>query len=164
MDLFDTAFIGLWQSLNNCGVRYILVGGFATNFHGFQRYTGDVDLYIEDTKENRKKFRQAYADYGMGDYESIETMQFVPGWIDFPLRNGVKLDIQTSLKGVSESFDECLQMAPTFTINNVEVHFLHINHLLANKKAVGRPKDQMDATELEKIKKMNEEKENTSGV
>ncbi|MGN6166069.1 MAG: hypothetical protein ACTHOF_16160 [Flavisolibacter sp.] len=62
MDLFDTAFIGLWQSLNKCGVRYILVGSFATNFHGFQRYTGDVDLYIDDTRENRKRFRQAYAD------------------------------------------------------------------------------------------------------
>ena len=154
MDLFDTAFIGLWQSLNKCGVRYILVGGFATNFHGFQRYTGDVDLYIEDTKENRKKFRQAYADYGMGDYESIETMQFVPGWIDFPLRNGVKLDIQTSLKGVSESFDECLQMATVAEIMGVKVPFLHINHLITNKKIVNRPKDQTDVIELEKIREI----------
>ena len=34
MDLFDVAFLDLWRALNENGVRYILVGGFATNFHG----------------------------------------------------------------------------------------------------------------------------------
>ena len=51
MDLFDSAFLDLWKALNNHRVRYILVGGFATNFHGYQRYTGDVDLYIEDIRK-----------------------------------------------------------------------------------------------------------------
>lgn len=54
MDLFDVAFLDFWKALNENKVRYILVGGFATNFHGYQRYTGDVDLYIDDTPENRK--------------------------------------------------------------------------------------------------------------
>jgi hypothetical protein len=34
----------------------------------------------------------------------------------------------------------------------VLVPFLHINQLLANKKAGSRPKDQIDIIELEKIK------------
>lgn len=49
MDLFESAFIDFWKHLNEQGVRYILVGGFATNFHGYQRYTGDVNIWIEDT-------------------------------------------------------------------------------------------------------------------
>jgi predicted nucleotidyltransferase len=154
MDIFEVAFIDLWKCLNKFDVRFIIVGGFAVNFHGFQRYTGDIDLYIEDTLENRKRFRAAYADYGMGDHEQIETIQFVPGWIDFPLANGIKLDIQTSLKGVDESFEECFRIAPVFKIEDTEVHFLHLNHLLANKKAVMRSKDQLDVIELEKISKI----------
>lgn len=60
MDLFDDSFIEFWNQLNKHSVKYILVGGFATNLHGYQRYTGDMDLYIEDTLENRKKIREAY--------------------------------------------------------------------------------------------------------
>ena len=60
MDVYGQVFIDLWQSLNKRGVRYIMVGGFATNFHGFNRYTGDVDLYIDDTLENRKRLREVF--------------------------------------------------------------------------------------------------------
>jgi hypothetical protein len=44
-------------------------------------------------------------------------------------------------------------MASKADLDGVIVPFLHINHLLANKKAVARPKDQLDVMELEKIKK-----------
>jgi len=161
MNLFDEAILELWKSLNNGGVRYILVGGFATNLHGFQRFTGDVDLFIEDTLSNRKKLRAAYSNYSGIDFEGFETIQFVPGWIDFPLNNNIRLDILTSLKGVTASFDECFQMANTLDIEDVKVPVLHINHLIANKKAVNRPKDQLDVLELEKIKALTNE-QNTS--
>ena len=48
------------------------------------------------------------------------------------------------------SFDECLELATIATIANLKVPFLHINHLIANKKAVNRPKDQLDVIYLEK--------------
>ncbi|OLY91339.1 Nucleotidyl transferase of unknown function [Cnuella takakiae] len=154
MDLFDSAFVDLWRCLNEKGVRYILVGGFATNLHGFQRFTGDVDLYLEDTPENRKKFRAAYFAYGMGDFASIETIQFVPGWIDFALQNGIRLDIMTSMKGVDVGFEECYNLAPRMEIGGQVIPVLHLNHLLDNKRAVARLKDQLDVEELEKIKKL----------
>ncbi len=158
MDVYDDSFIGLWRLLSENQVRYIMVGGFATNFHGYQRYTGDIDIFIEDTLTNRQKIRKAFRELNMGDYESMETIQFVPGWVDFALNNGVRLDIMTSLKGVNLSFDECLQLAPVAEIDGVMIPFLHIDHLIANKKSVNRSKDQIDVIELEKIKKILEEK------
>ena len=116
MDLFDKAFLDFWRCLNDEGVRYILVGGLATNLHGYQRCTGDVDIYLEDTLENRQKLRAAYRRYGIGDFESFERMQFVRAWVDFPLQNGIKLDIMTSLNGVNASFQECLRIAPLFEL------------------------------------------------
>ncbi len=65
----------------------------------------------------------------------------------------------TSLKGVDISFDECLARAPIAEIEGVMVPFLHINHLIQNKKVVNRPKDQIDVAELEKIKKILAERE-----
>ncbi|MFT3936809.1 MAG: nucleotidyltransferase [Chitinophagaceae bacterium] len=157
MDVYGDTFLDLWRVLNRNEVEYIMVGGFATNFHGYQRYTGDIDLLINDTKENRQKLRKAFIALGLGDFESIEEMQFVPGWIDFTLDNGVRLDILTSLKGVDASFDECLAMAPEAQIDDIIVPFLHINHLIANKKNVNRSKDKTDVEELERIKKIREE-------
>ena len=94
----------------------------------------------------------------MGDYFMMDRMQFVPGWSDFTLNNGLKLDIMTSMKGLENySFDECFQMATIAEIENVKVPFLHINQLIANKKAVNRSKDQIDVMELEKIKLLRKE-------
>jgi hypothetical protein len=135
-----------------------MVGGFAANLHGYHRLTEDIDLYIEDTIENRKKLREAFKKLGLGDFEPIERIQFLPGWVDFQLNNGVHLDIMTSLKGVSLSFDECLQIAPIAEIEHVQVPFLHINQLIDNKKAVNRPKDQTDVQALERIQELSKRK------
>jgi hypothetical protein len=51
---------------------------------------------------------------------------------------------------VDITFDECLQIAPIAQIEDVSVPFLHINQLIANKKVVNRPRDQIDVIELEK--------------
>ena len=56
------------------------------------------------------------------------------------------------MKGLENySFDECLTLASIASIENIQVPFLHINQLIANKKAVNRSKDQVDVLELEKI-------------
>jgi hypothetical protein len=157
MDIYEEVFINLWDCLNKNGVRYIMVGGFATNLHGYQRFTEDVDLYLEDTPDNRKKLRKAFKELGLGDFEPIERIEFIPGWVDFQLDNGVRMDIMTSLKGVDLTFDECLQMAPVAEIEHTYVPFLHINQLIDNKKAVNRPKDQSDVLELERIRKLSEQ-------
>jgi len=155
MDIFDEEILKFWAALEKCQVRYIMVGGYATNLHGYQRYTGDIDIWIADTLENRKRLREAFAESGMGDYYMLETMQFVPGWTDFHLNNGLRLDILVSMKGLDGfSFDECMDMASIADIDGVKVPFLHINQLIANKKAVNRPKDQLDVIELERIQKI----------
>ncbi len=155
MDIFSEEIIKFWTALHNNHVKYIMVGGFATNLHGFQRYTGDMDILIDDNLENRKKLRKAFADYGMGDFEPIERMQFVPGWTNFYLNNGFVLDLMVPpMKGLeSYSFDDCFNLASIAEIYDMKIPFLHINQLIANKKAVNRPKDQIDVMELEKIKK-----------
>lgn len=157
MDLLDSDYIELWKQLNHFGVRYILVGGVATNLQGYQRYTGHLDLFFDDTAENRRKLRKAYEAYSKMDFAAFETVQFVPGWINFPLNNGSKLDIMTSMKGIDAGFEECFQLANQYLVQAVQVPVLHINHLIANKKAVGRPKDQLDVINLEKIQKLREE-------
>ncbi len=158
MDIFNEQLIDFWQKLNDNNVNYIMVGGFATVFHGFSRTTEDVDLWLEDTLENRKNLRKAFIELEQGDFESIETMDFIPGWTTF-YGAGIEIDIMTEMKGLENiSFDECLKLASIADIEGVKIPFLHINHLIENKKAINRPKDKIDVEQLEKIKKIRDEK------
>ena len=155
MDIFDKEILRFWGALNHNDVKYIMVGGYATNLHGYQRFTGDIDIWIKDTLLNRKNLRRAFIDCNMGDYLMIETMQFVPGWTEFYLNNGLQLDILIDMKGLEGySFDESLEIASIANIDDISIPFLHINQLLENKKAVNRPKDQLDVINLEKIQQL----------
>lgn len=153
MDLLDDEILNLWRLLNKHQTLYIMVGGFATNLHGFQRTTADIDLWIKNTPENRKSLRNTLKDLDVGDFESIETTEFVAGWSTISLNSGFELDIMTSLKGLDQiMFDECYEIAPTAIIENIPIKFLHINQLIDAKKASGRAKDLIDINELEKIR------------
>src|SRR6218665_31888 len=99
MDVLDEELLKFWRKLNEHHVKFIMVGGLATRFHGYNRATDDLDMWIEDTRENRRNLRKAFAALHYGDYPTIETMQFVPGWTSF-YAAGIVLDIMTSMKGL----------------------------------------------------------------
>jgi len=158
MDVLDDDLLHFWKFLSDYHVQYMMIGGIATSFHGFDRATDDVDLWIKDTLTNRQNLRTAFREAGYGDNPLLETIQFIPGWTAFHIANGIEVDILTEMKGLEHlTFDECLQEASVADIEGVKVPFLHINRLIENKKVVNRPKDQVDVIELEKIKKMREE-------
>lgn len=41
--------------LNKHQVNYMVVGGYALAFHGKPRHTGDLDIWINNSKENAEK-------------------------------------------------------------------------------------------------------------
>ncbi len=157
MDIMDENLLDFWKSLNYFGVNYIMVGGVAVNLHGYSRITKDIDVWIKDTKENRRQLGLAFAQFGYDDID-LQDFQFIPGWTDFCIGSGIKLDILLNMVGIEGcSFDECLNLASVADIESIPVPFLHINQLIANKKTVNRPKDQIDVMELEKIKQLRKE-------
>lgn len=149
--MIDQIFI-IWKYLKENDVRYITIGGFAVNIYGYNRNTGDLDILIDDTTENRKKLRKAFREIGIGDFESIETMQFIPGWTDFTLDFGLRLDVMTSIKGLEDkSFQELYDDATIVLLGGVEVKFIDYDNLIIAKKASNRPKDRLDIDELNKL-------------
>lgn len=144
--------LNIWKSFQKHNVKYITIGGFAVNIYGYNRNTGDLDILIEDSIENRKNLRKAFVDIGIGDFESIETMQFIPGWTDFTLDFGLRLDVMTSIKGLEDkSFDSLLSDATIVMIGNIPVNFIDYKNLVIAKKATNRLKDQLDLEELGKL-------------
>ena len=152
-DLFDSEIISLFKSLNEQAVKYILVGGLAVNYHGFIRSTGDVDVWIDDSKTNRNNFVNALKNYGIEGAEIFYKLPFVAGCTEITLDNGVYIDLMSDLQFFKkENFEECYHLAPEFNIfENIIVKVLHINTLIAEKEKSNRPKDNLDAQELKKL-------------
>ena len=158
MDILDEELIKFWKLLNQNKVEYIMIGGFAVTLHGFSRTTGDLDIWLKDDINNRNKLGKALAQFGYNE-SSFNDIDFVPGWTDFYIGAGIRLDIITSMAGLENiSFDEALVQASVAEIFDVKIPFLQITQLIKNKKATNRPKDIIDVIELEKIIKIRQKK------
>lgn len=150
----NSQIIEIWKYLFLNKVKYLTIGGFAVSIYGYGRNTGVIDLFIEDSIENRENLRDALKKAGIGDFENIKTMQFIPGWTDITLNFNLRLDIMTSVKGLENStFEQLLDKAYITKINDIPVYFLDYENLIKTKKATNRPKDILDIEELEKINK-----------
>ncbi|MET4080476.1 hypothetical protein ABIB40_000416 [Pedobacter sp. UYP30] len=57
MDIFDDEILKLWRTLLKNKVSFIMIGGVATNLHGFHRTTDDIDVWTEDDLGNRQNLR-----------------------------------------------------------------------------------------------------------
>ncbi|MEX1246708.1 MAG: nucleotidyltransferase [Thermoanaerobaculia bacterium] len=51
--------VSICRSLNQEGVAYLLIGGFAVILHGLVRTTKDIDLLVDPSEENIRKVKRA---------------------------------------------------------------------------------------------------------
>src|SRR5271157_4389017 len=90
-------FLGL---LNSNGVEYLVVGAFAVAFHGFPRYTADLDLLVRPTAGNADRILRALSEFGFGSL-GIRAADFCkPGMV---VQLGVqpnRIDLLTAISGV----------------------------------------------------------------
>jgi hypothetical protein len=135
------------KSLNDNGVRYLVVGGYAVALHGYPRYTKDMDVWVEMTAENASKIVKALNQFGFGSLDLKESDFIVPDQIvqlGYPPR---RIDILTTLPGVE--FSECFPLHVMVNIEDVSVNFIDIESLKKNKKATGRHQDLADLENLD---------------
>jgi predicted nucleotidyltransferase len=153
MDVFEKDILDFFHLLNTHSVRYILVGGLAVNYHGFSRSTGDVDLWLDDSKENRIQFVEALREKKIEGCEAFLTYPFLAGFAEILLENGIYIDLMSDLQFFKQDqFDECYQLSNIFKINDiVQFKVLHINKLIEEKGRSARTKDKEDAEQLKKL-------------
>jgi hypothetical protein len=54
-------FIGL---LNSKGVKFLIVGGYAVTFHGYPRFTADLDLWVATDAGNALLISETLKEFG----------------------------------------------------------------------------------------------------
>ena len=139
-------FSELLSLLNESGVEYLLVGGYAVIYYGYPRATGDIDLWIRQSPDNAARVVGALRVFGFGG-PGLVPEAFVGD--DKIVRMGVppnRAEILTSVSGVS--FDECWPHRELSDWGGVEVPVIGLSDLRRNKRASGRAKDLADLDEL----------------
>ncbi len=146
-DLFNQDFQDFIEALNKAAVKYILVGGYAVILHGYIRSTADMDVWVDKTSENYQKLKNAFFYFRAPIFSEQEFLgnQFDVWGIGIEPN---RIEVLNKIKGVE--FAEAHPLCKTFIQNNVEVKYIHINHLIQAKEAAGRFKDKADIEELKK--------------
>ena len=127
-------------------VDYMIVGDYAVAYHGFPRFTKDIDVFFCDAGENLVRLQAALVDFGFQPATvPIETL----GKPDAVLAIGiepVRIDLLNRIDGVT--FNDARANVVRGRYGNVEVTFIGKEDLLRNKPASGRHRDLGDVEEL----------------
>ena len=151
--IFNKDFSDFISLLEKENVRYVLVGGLAVLMNGHFRTTKDMDIFYEPTEENCLNLLKVIDEFGF-KYLKLTQQDLMDknGFIKLG-REPERIDLFCDLPGVS--FGEVYKSAFQYKDDDSDfvVKVIHINHLIQNKKAVGRYQDLDDVKKLEKILK-----------
>jgi hypothetical protein len=143
-------FIRLLQIRN---VRYLIVGGQAVIYHGYARFTGDVDFFYANQPENIQALFAALEEFWQRNIPGVEKANELaePGIIIQFGRPPNRIDLLNQIDGVK--FEEAWEDRVTVKIpsqsSEIGAYFIDLKSLLRNKRASSRPKDLDDLHALE---------------
>lgn len=135
------------QLLNEESVEYLVGGGYAVTFHGYPRYTGDIDIWINPTEENATRMMTVLDRFGAGSV-GIEKGDFLDAHFDV-LKMGnepIRIDMMVKMKGLE--FEAAYARRVVENIEGLNINFLSLDDLVMTKKASNRSKDQNDLEHL----------------
>lgn len=119
--------------LEEAGVEYALVGGYALGAHGFNRFTEDIDILVNPSAENSRRWIFALS-----------------------INDEFTVDVMPSIAGLA--WDEMKTHVTAMTVDGVPIRLLDLPGLLKTKQGA-RPKDQMDAAVISAaLKRLDESK------
>ena len=139
----------LIRMLNEQGVEYLLVGGYAFGVHAQPRATKDLDLFIRADARNSNAVFKALCKYGAPihgltakDFRDAKTgLQ-----IGMPPN---RIDILQQISGVT--FDEAWKDHINAMIEgDTPTYVISRENLIKNKLAAGREQDLLDVKQIQK--------------
>lgn len=137
--------------LNAKEVKYLVIGGYAVAYHGYPRYTKDIDFWIWLNEDNAKKIIEAIHAFGMSSM-NIKVEDFMSA--DTVIQLGMppnRIDILTDLETLD--FEDCYAQREIANFDGLNIAMLDLDNLIKSKLNAGRPQDKVDAKKLTEQKK-----------
>ncbi|HFA50133.1 MAG TPA: hypothetical protein ENJ95_14075 [Bacteroidetes bacterium] len=149
-NIFNPDFQDFIKAFNNNDVDYILLGGYAVIIHGYNRTTGDMDVWVRKSRENYLKIVAAFREFGMPIFDMTED-KFLNNPFTDVFTFGVppvSIDLMTDAKALD--FEEAYKKSELHDLDGLRVRVVHVNDLIYSKSIIGRSKDLNDIKHLKK--------------
>ena len=157
------------EALEGAGVRYVVVGGFAVNLHGFVRFTKDLDVLVDLDPVNARLAMEVLGGTGLKprapvplsafadtevrqDWAENKHMLVFQLWhpddpfctVDVFIRNPI-------------AFDGLWTRSMVTRLGSVPCRIASLDDLIAMKQMAGRPQDLRDILELQRLRQLDQE-------
>lgn len=138
--------------------NFMLIGGYAVIHYGYERSTGDMDIWLQLGNDNKIRLVAALAEFGIADddlaqLKNMDLERAVPVfYIGEPPR---RIDFVTAISRVA--FEDAIKKTNYFNLEDKQIPVIHYSDLILSKIHTGRSKDKADIEELERINKYKKE-------
>lgn len=97
MDILNNEFLLFLSCAGKNNLRYLLIGGYAVNYYGYNRNTEDMDIWLAPTSQNRDAFIETLLCMGYSENEvaPLRKEDFTGHFIGTVGSADAKLDILT---------------------------------------------------------------------
>jgi predicted nucleotidyltransferase len=154
------------RALNDVGVHFLIVGGYAVVAHGYGRFTADLDIICEFEPQNLNKAFQTLKELGFSPRVPVTAEQFADpacrkNWIEskgMQVLNFFHPQISSAcvdlfVKDPFSSFQEAYEQALIEKSSDGTLfRFVDLDRLIEMKKTAGRNKDLIDLEYLTKFR------------
>lgn len=157
MDILNEEFLSFLKCAHQNHLRYMLIGGYAVNYYGYNRNTDDLDVWIAPTNENKLLFLNTLLclKYTESEITSLVDEDFTQPFIGHFGTAACNIDVLTIVHNTL-SYDEAEKNMNVFEIlPGVFMNFVPYDFLVYMKLRARRPKDYLDISELDKIRNKN---------
>lgn len=143
-NIFNPDFKDFIKELNLAEVRYVLVGGYAVILHGYNRTTGDLDIWVEATKENYSRLVAAFHKFGMPVFDMSLQNFLSPDTFDVFTFGvpPVSIDIMLRVKGLV--FEDVWHRSGWRMVEDLQIKLIDLESLITAKQASARYRDMDD--------------------
>lgn len=136
----------LLKALNEEGVEYLLIGGYALYALGYERGTTDIDLLLQPTREQGERTRRALLRLPDGVAAELDPDWFTEG-DTIRVADAFVVDLMFSACG--ESIESLRPHIVSIDFDGIAVRTLDLEGLLKTKRTA-REKDKLDRAVLER--------------
>jgi hypothetical protein len=138
----------LVRYLDEARVEYALVGGYAIAAHGFNRASEDIDILVNPSAENARRWVVALSNLPDAAVKELGTNVDVfrdDKRYALRINDEFTVDVMPSIAG--HSWEKMRSYVETIDFDGLSLRVLNLEGLLLTKQGA-RPKDQMDAAVL----------------
>jgi len=154
MDILHDEFLLFLNCAHKNNLRYLLIGGFAVNYYGYNRNTDDMDAWLAPTNENRQAFINTLLcmNYSENEVAPLYNEDFTVYFIGNLGSGDTRIDVLTIVHHAI-SFDEAEKNKQVFEITDgVFMNIVPYDFLKEIKLRSTRQKDLYDIARLEEIR------------